>query len=281
MLWLLLIVGSATAFSVNYRKVFGSDWTAAERYVGEHHLEWKETFDLFEVDARMAEAIVFPELIRYSMWQDEIEQAAVNGLYVSRGREGANFSIGRFQMRPSFAEEVEQAWNTSPLAQEYGFSFNLANNAEARRSRIRRLSTIEGQCRYLAIFIRLLQQRHPQLKQRARQEQVRLLATAYNRSFTASWPDIQKAQREHHFHTDVILTRSTRLYSYADIAVAFYHPNGGKSGLWQRFVRQRQRSEQEKAHLCTIHYLYTTQDYKEKTTYFSSPGPHPDDVRIH
>jgi len=238
MLWLLLIVGSATAFSVNYRKVFGSDWSAAERYVSVHHQEWKETFDLFEVDARMAEAVVFPELIRYSMWQDEIERAAVNGLYVSKGREGANFSIGRFQMKPSFAEEVEQAWNASSLAQQYGFSFNLADNNEARRSRIRRLSTVEGQCRYLAIFIRLLQQRHPRLQQLSKQEQVRFLATAYNRSFSASWNDIRRLQHERHFHTDVIRTRSTRLYCYADIAAAAFASTqkGGKSGAYGYFL---------------------------------------------
>ena len=222
LLWLLLMMGSTTAFSVSYPKVFGSDWTAAKRFVSEHHKEWKQEFDLFGVDSRVAEAIVFPELIRYSMWQDEIERAAVNGLYVSKGREGANFSIGRFQMKPSFAEEVEQAWNASPLAVEYGFSFNQADNNEARRSRIRRLSTMQGQCRYLAIFIRLQQQRHPQLLQLPPKEQVCFLATAYNRSFSASWNDILRMQHERHFHTDVIRTRSTRYYSYADIAVAFF-----------------------------------------------------------
>ena len=222
MLWLLLMMGSTTAFSVSYPKVFGSDWTDAERFVTEHRGEWKQEFDLFGVDSRVAEAIVFPELIRYSMWQDEIERAAVNGLYVSKGREGADFSIGRFQMKPSFAEEVEQAWNRSSLSKEYGFSFNLADNNEARRSRIRRLSTMQGQCRYLAIFIRLQQQRHPQLSQLTLKEQVRLLATAYNRSFSASWQSLCKMQHERHFHTDVIKTRSTRFYCYADIAIAFF-----------------------------------------------------------
>lgn len=222
MLWLLFLMGSTTAFSIDYRIVFGSDWTSAERFVREHHEEWKQEFDLFEVDSRMAEAIVFPELIRYSMWQDEIERAAVNGLYVSKGREGANFSIGRFQMKPSFAEEVEQAWNASPLAVEYGFSFNQADNNEARRSRVRRLSDIQGQCRYLAIFIRLLQLRHPQLSQLSLKEQVRLLATAYNRSFLASWNSLRKMQNECRFHTDIIKTRNTRFYSYADIAVTFF-----------------------------------------------------------
>lgn len=221
MLWLLLMLCSSTAFPVNYRKVFGSDWTNAERYVVEHHEEWKQEFNLFNVDSRLAEAIVFPELIRYSMWKDEIERVAVNGLYISKGREGADFSIGRFQMKPSFAEEVEKAWNTSSLSREYGFSFNLADNNEARRSRVRRLSTMQGQCRYLAIFIRLQQLRLPQLQQLSMEQQVRLLATAYNRSFSASWQSLCQMQYEHHFYTDVIKTRHTRLYCYADISASF------------------------------------------------------------
>ena len=221
-LWLLLVMSSATVFSANYPKVFGNDWTSAINYVKEHHDEWSMEFEQFDVDPRLAVAIVFPELIRYSMWQDEIERAAVNGLYVSKGTDGANFSIGRFQMKPSFAEEIEQEWNRSSLSKEYGFVFNLQQNNEARRSRIRRLSNMQGQCRYLAIFIRLLQQRHPQLEQLSEKEQVCFLATAYNRSFTASFQQIKKIQHERHFHTDVIKTHSTCLYCYADIAFVAY-----------------------------------------------------------
>ena len=221
-LWLLLVMSSATVFSANYPKVFGNDWTSAINYVKEHHDEWSREFEQFDVDPRLAVAIVFPELIRYSMWQDEIERAAVNGLYVSKGTDGANFSIGRFQMKPSFAEEIEQEWNRSSLSKEYCFVFNLQQNNEARRSRIRRLSNMQGQCRYLAIFIRLLQQRHPQLEQLSEKEQVCFLATAYNRSFTASFQQIKKIQHERQFHTDVIKTHSTCLYCYADIAFVAY-----------------------------------------------------------
>ena len=221
-LWLLLVMSSATVFSANFPKVFGNDWTSAINYVKEHHDEWSREFEQFDVDPRLAVAIVFPELIRYSMWQDEIERAAVNGLYVIKGTDGANFSIGRFQMKPSFAEEIEQEWNRSSLSKEYGFVFNLQQNNEARRSRIRRLSNMQGQCRYLAIFIRLLQQRHPQLEQLSEKEQVCFLATAYNRSFTASFQQIKKIQHERHFHTDVIKTHSTCLYCYADIAYVAY-----------------------------------------------------------
>ena len=137
MLCILLLTGSGTAFSVNYPKAFGDDWTSAAQFVHEHHAAWKPLFEEFGVDARLAEAIVFPELIRYSRWQDEIETAAVNGLYVLQGTSGANFSIGRFQMKPSFAEEVEAAWNQSALAKEYGFVFNLQDVAPASDDLVR------------------------------------------------------------------------------------------------------------------------------------------------
>ena len=221
MLWLLLILGNATAFSTNYPKVFGDDWTSAVQFVNEHHAAWKPLFDEFGVDVRLAEAIVFPELIRYSRWQDEIEKAAVNGLYIVKGTKGANFSIGRFQMKPSFAEEVEPAWNQSALAKEYGFVFNIQDRVEARRSRIRRLGTLEGQCRYLAIFIRLQFLRHPQLNQLKLKEQAGMLATIYNRSFFTTWEQARHLRHRRSFHTEMITTGHNKKYCYADISQAF------------------------------------------------------------
>ncbi len=223
LLWLLLVMGRATVFSDNYRNLFGKEWTKAEGFVKANHQQWQVIFQEFGVDSRIAEAIVFPELIRYSKWQDQIEQAAVSGLYVMKGSSGANFSIGRFQMKPTFAEEVEKAWNRIALSRDYGFAFNIHDNAEARRSRIRRLSTTEGQCRYLALFILLQHERHPQLGKLTPQEQVRHLATIYNRSFTASWDTIVSLIPTRHFHTDIIATSRTVRYCYADIAVTAYN----------------------------------------------------------
>ncbi len=222
LLWLLLMNSSATIFSADYREVFGTHWTEALQYVADHHTEWSATFDMFGVDSRLAEAIVFPELIRYSRWMDRLEQAAVNGLYVSRGTLGANFSVGRFQMKPSFAEEVEYAWNRSTLSFDCGFAFNLQTSPDARRGRIRRLSSEEGQCRYLSLFILLQFERLPQLRTLTPEEQVCQLATLYNRSFSASWPALQRLIPQCEFHTDIIPTRFTAYYCYSDIAAAAY-----------------------------------------------------------
>lgn len=220
MLWMLLFLSSMSAFSVNHKKAFGEDWMKAEQYVKEHHAEWKGIFDELGVNAMVAEAIVFPELIRYSHWQDIIESAAVSTLYVTQ--KNTNYSIGRFQMKPSFTEELEREWNHSALARRYGFVFDITDTSTARSNRVKRLQSIQGQCRYLAIFIRLQQVRHPELLRCSKQEQVRRLATLYNCSYKATWKELNSLSHEKQFHTDMIKTHHTSLYCYADIAVEYY-----------------------------------------------------------
>ena len=221
-LWLLLIMGAVTAFSYNYDKLYGDNWNYAVECVNANHANWSVALrEMGITDVRLAEAIVFPELIRYSRWRNEIEKAVVTGLYITGAKEKGNYSIGYFQMRPSFAEDVEKEWNSSPLAEEFGFYFDVSDNTSARRSRIMRLSTEVGQCRYLAMFIRLQLLRHPQLLKMSRKKRLCYLATAYNRSHTASWNSILLMEKQRSFHTDILLTKRTQLFSYCDIAVEF------------------------------------------------------------
>ena len=160
--------------------------------------------------------------------QDAIETAAVNGLYVSGGKSKADFSIGRFQMKPSFAEEIDKEWNKSKLIREFDFIFDVRDNADARRNRLKRLGTTIGQCRYLAIFIRLMSLRHPSLALLPEDHQVRFLATAYNQDHTVSWEENIRMQKRRTFHTDMLKTNYTKTYRYSDIAVAFYQLNNNK-----------------------------------------------------
>ena len=72
-LWLLLIIGGVTALPYNYRKAFGNNWNLAVQCVSANHAEWSKTLrEMGITDVRLAEAVVFPELIRYSRWRNEI-----------------------------------------------------------------------------------------------------------------------------------------------------------------------------------------------------------------
>ena len=61
----------------------------------------------YNVDPKLLSSIVFPELIRYSHLKDKVEISALYSLYVLFGKEFSNYSVGMFQMKPSFIEKLE------------------------------------------------------------------------------------------------------------------------------------------------------------------------------
>jgi len=205
-----------------YAGRLGSDWSRATERVEERREAWGEVFRSLDVDATECEAIIFPEQLRFSRLQDGMEQAALHGLYVTGGKERANFSIGLFQMKPSFVEQVEAAWMKSPLRHQYRLYFDLKDHREQRRRRLERMQDEQWQCVYLALFVRLMDERLPFLVTVEGEERIRLLATAYNMSFTASLEELQTAKHRKTFHLDLFAGKGTEYYEYAGIAVEWY-----------------------------------------------------------
>ena len=83
-------------------------------------------FPEFGIRTELAVAVVFPELVRYSALMDFMETTAVKALYQQKGVKGADFSIGRFQMKPSFVEDLERQWMRTEWRHEYGIYFDLS-----------------------------------------------------------------------------------------------------------------------------------------------------------
>lgn len=199
---------------------------------------WQETWRSFDVDPLIAEAVVWPETERYRKLQDLMETAANYGSYITNGK-GPDYSIGIFQMKPSFVEELEKAWMRSGLARKYELWFDTDDTATARRIRISRMRKEEWQVIYAGVFLRLLYSsygsydkngEHTQdgLETLSIEDQVRLAATAYNRGCVWAAPgygDLDRL-REHaaekHFHYAVIPSRHTRRYCYATLAWRHY-----------------------------------------------------------
>ncbi|WP_455671630.1 hypothetical protein [Phocaeicola sp.] len=209
--------------SGDYAQTFGADWTWAAENAACRRIEWGEVFASLDADAAECEAVIFPEQLRYSRLKDGMEQAALHVLYVQGGKETGNFSIGVFQMKPSFAEQVEKAWMNSPMRHTYKLYFDLQNSRESRRRRLKRLTDDKWQCVYVAVFIRLMLDREPLLRTLPSEERVRSLATAYNFSFTASLDVLRQQQDRKTFHLDMLPSKKTVYYSYADIAAQWYN----------------------------------------------------------
>lgn len=140
---------------------------------------WKQTWRIFDVDPAVAESVVWPEMKRHSYWRDTLESAANAVTYFANGG-GTDYSIGIFQMKPSFVEKLEKAWHGSGFADFYNLQFDTSDSPAARNSRIERMTTNEWQVIYLGMFIRMLYHSY-RLEGLPMEDQVRLAANAYNR----------------------------------------------------------------------------------------------------
>ncbi|MBC5620596.1 MULTISPECIES: hypothetical protein [Butyricimonas] len=176
------------------------------------------------VDPDVVRATVFPELLRYSALQDQIEISCLKTLYVQFGEKYANFSIGRFQIKPSFAEKLERLWMHDTVKRSPDVRFDTTTSARARKERINRLETLEGQVRYICLFMRLLPELHPGIDRLDAEARLRFYATAYNYSFTAEYDAIQVEAYRKRFFISMFAYPGMKYYNYSDI-VLFYYSN--------------------------------------------------------
>ncbi len=215
------------------------NWRFAARYAASHRDAWQAVWSRFDVPADVAEAVIFPELVRYNKIQDSFETSAVEAGYPEGGIAICDYSIGRFQMKPSFVEDLEKRWMRSGLGDRYGLVFDTSETQEARQARFDRLKTEEGQCVYLAIYLRMLyldygskgkdgQILQEGLETLPRTEQAYLAATAYNHGTLWRSPGAGSLERiravaaEKTFPLPNLWRTKARLYSYGELA-ARYH----------------------------------------------------------
>lgn len=204
--------------------------TEANEYANRNRSIWLSIWNDLKVDPKLAEAVIYPELIRYSYWQDEMEKAAVSSSYVTLGTQGPDFSVGHFQMKASWVEKLEKRWMQSPLHHTLEIYFDTRESRFARKARLTRLSDDAfWQPVYLALYLRMLYTDYPDLAALPVDEQVRLCATAYNNGADLPGPDKGDIDRLYRwsslssFHTDLVASPFTQMYCYAELAVAHYH----------------------------------------------------------
>jgi hypothetical protein len=173
------------------------------------------------ISPELAFSIVFPSLARYSALKDIMETSAMRTLYVQSGRKYSKYMVGRFQMKPSFAELVER----NVIKYKMGdFKFKMQNNPKARSERARRLDSPNWQVQYLILYTRIMDKRFSHLKWKTPSDKVRFYATAYNIGFNKNERTIKYLMsRRSLLRTSKDAKSRLR---YGDVAVWFYENDG-------------------------------------------------------
>ena len=150
-----------------------------------------------------------------------MEITLLKTLYVNLGEDYANFSIGQFQMKPSFAEQIREK---APAVMGYhsGISFNNSSDfddiKDFRKTIIKDLEDTKIQLNYLIAFIKICEKDF-QTDRMDERSQVKFLATAYNFGIEKKEADIDSMICKKYFNTKMFKTEN---YSYAEVSLFWY-----------------------------------------------------------
>lgn len=206
---------------LDYQKVFEKNWDNAVK-IEQENREWiSKFFEKNKIPYPLGMGIVFPELIRYSALRDKIEITLLKTLYINLGEEYANFSIGQFQMKPSFAESIREQIAQPPKNFQSNYfkkRSSYKNITEYRRSIVTGLEDIKIQVLYLVAFIKICEKSF-NINAMEEPAKLKFLSTAYNYGYEKSFSQIIEMEDKKFFNTKLIKTEN---YSYCLISEFWY-----------------------------------------------------------
>jgi hypothetical protein len=166
---------------------FFQDISLATEFIKEkEQIMMRSDLRLTEEEKWSALSIVLPELIRWNALKDIMETSALELLYVEKGKDKADFSIGYFQMKPSFIENLENYVDLNREDLPNQCSLILITNEderEVRKERILRLQKFEWQIKYAYVYWGVIQHSVGNKKFSNIDDRINFFAAAYNYGF--------------------------------------------------------------------------------------------------
>ncbi|HEY1040566.1 MAG TPA: hypothetical protein VGF30_14230, partial [Bacteroidia bacterium] len=138
--------------------------------------------------------------------------------------QAADFSIGRFQMKPSFAEDLErQLQANDSLGKMYNNLLTFKSNdvKAIRTERIKRLGSFKWQLIYLNSFVSIINQKFPDKEFASQADKVSFYAAAYNGGYHKSSKEIETSATLRYYPYGT--KYKGKQYSYSDVAVYYFN----------------------------------------------------------
>jgi hypothetical protein len=215
------LLQSASSQSLNYPDIFGNDWKKAILFENENRSWMEPILKRNHISYPLAVAVIFPELVRYSALKDKMEITLLKTLYINLGKDYANFSVGEFQMKPSFAEMVREQ-SDFVLNRRSGISFKRRSQyndiKDYRKSIVKDLEDPKTEFNYLVTFIKICEKNF-RTNHMDEIPGLIFIATAYNYGIDKSSSEIEKMADRKFFNTKLFKSEN---YSYADVSLCWY-----------------------------------------------------------
>ena len=212
---------SIPGFTQNrYHIEYETECSFALDFYEENKLEFENKSAILDLESAFLFSIVAPEVSQYVQLSNSIETYSLKVLYVQYGKGYADFSIGHFQMKPSFIESLEKHIAADKeLKNKYDhYLFKQPETKNARIKRVDRLNSLSWQINYLTAFCDVVLHKFKNIQFLSDTEKVKFFAAAYNSGFHKSDNELKKMQKLKYFPRFGI-----EKYNYSDITNWFFH----------------------------------------------------------
>jgi hypothetical protein len=208
----------------DFGATFGAKAKTAKKKLQQMRGSFELCSGICNSNALFMQSIVFPEVMRFHELKDDIETESLRTLYVQFGKEYANFSIGLFQMKPSFAEELEQKAKQllpNELYNELQLTYKETDVLNIRLQRVQRLQDDEWQLIYLTTFISVCDKLYAAKKFNSEYGKLQWYASVYNAGFDKSDAYIIQKIKQENFYLQQGMPG--KKFRYAAIATWYYN----------------------------------------------------------
>lgn len=202
-----------------FAKIFEEDCIYTLNFYQRHLDKFKRAAKKVNTNPEVLFSIVAPEVSQNNNLRNRVEIESLLVLYVQGGSSYANFSIGYFQMKPSFAEMLEKKVKDHPFLLENFSNLLIQENTEEaeRATRIDRLCSLDWQIEYLSVFYYLAAEKYHFHDSTYSNEDIMNLAACYNVGLDRSIDDIQRIGEMAQFPRF-----SWSKFKYKEVALFFY-----------------------------------------------------------
>ncbi len=209
------MIVTANDYTVGYR----AESIEAIEFYQQHYLEFENIASHIGVTPEFLFAIVAPEISQYNRVSDASETYTLKVLYVQGGQTYSDFSIGYFQMKPSFVERLEaDIKKDSCLLCKYSdLLLDSLSPKQARIERVKRLGNISWQLKYLEVFCVLTDMKFGKHHFLDTKDKLAFYASAYNIGYHKSFDEIQNIKDMKSFPRF-----AQEKYAYHSVSTSFY-----------------------------------------------------------
>jgi hypothetical protein len=224
--FIILIFVASCFFSfyptINYKAHYGEDYENAIQFLKDNKNAFKKASQTYGLEEKALKAVVFPELMRFNLLQNLIETEALELLYIENGSKQVDFSIGNFQMKPSFVEKLEEIVANDPALENFQSvcSFgNITDEKLIRKKRLERLSNLEWQLKYLSVFYKVAKSKLR--KDLSKNDQLKKIAAYYNCGLKRTEAELEKLMQRASYPYGYSV-KATHQHVYSDISLYYY-----------------------------------------------------------